>query len=66
MKCKVCKEKIEIHDFDVGFAFNEESPMSFRNANFHSYCYELEIEEAKQTETKKVNYENRYDEYLHK
>jgi len=66
MKCKVCKEKIEIHDFDGGFAFNEESPMSFRNANFHSYCYELEIEEAKQTETKKVNYENRYDEYLHK
>jgi hypothetical protein len=39
--------------------------MTFRNANFHSYCYELETEEAKQTESKKVDYENRHDEYLH-
>jgi hypothetical protein len=65
MKCKVCKEKIEIHDYDAGFAFNAESPMTFRNANFHSYCYELETEGAKQTESKKVDYENRHDEYLH-
>lgn len=66
MKCKVCKEEIDMPDFDNGFAFNAESPMTFRNANFHSGCFELEVEEAKQTESKKAEYKNRYDEYLHR
>lgn len=66
MNCKVCKAKIAIHDFDADFAFNAESPITFRKANFHSYCYELEIEESKQIGSKNINYANRYDEYLHK
>jgi hypothetical protein len=66
MICKVCKGRIKIHDFDAGFAFNAESPITFRNANFHSYCYELEIEEAKELPSKKLEYENSYDEFLHK
>jgi len=66
MKCKVCKEKIEIHNYDFGFAFNEKSPITFRSANFHSFCYQLEVEEAKQMVSKKMEYKSRYDEYLHR
>lgn len=65
-RCKVCKQKIEFWQFEIGAAFEEVSPVTFRKANFHSYCYDLEVEQAKQTESKNVNYQNRYDEYLTK
>jgi hypothetical protein len=64
IKCKVCREIIENHDLDANFDFNEKSPITFKKANFHSYCYELEVEEAKQIQSKKAGYKNRYDEYL--
>lgn len=66
MKCKVCKEGIEPHEFDVMNAFETISPVTFRKANFHSFCYELEYEQAKQMSSKNVNYGNRMDEYLTK
>ena len=66
MICKGCKEKIEIHDYDAGFAFGAESPVTFKNAKFHSYCYDLEVEESKQIESKKPGFLNRWDEYLNR
>lgn len=64
MKCKVCGGVIKIHDYDAGFDFTAVSPITFRKANFHSYCYSLEVEEAMETKSKTLDYESRYDEYL--
>jgi len=45
-------------------AFNGINPITFRKANMHFDCYEDALEIAKETESKKPNYENRYDEYI--
>ena len=64
MKCTSCKEKIEIWEFDVLDAFEEINPITFRKGTFHLECYKLLIEEAKQTPSCDVNYENKFDEYI--
>jgi len=64
MKCKVCRDNIQPHEFDSHNAFTEISPISFRRATFHSYCYQLEAEEAEQTPSSSNQYLNRWDEYL--
>jgi len=66
MNCKVCKDKILPHEYDSLQAFQAISPVTFRKANFHSFCYGLELEEAEQTESKSIDYKNRLDEYLTK
>ncbi len=64
MICCACKHTIEIHDFDLGNSFEAISPATFRKGNFHSECFELLVEVAKDTPSKKQDYGNRYDEYL--
>jgi hypothetical protein len=66
MKCNACKQNIELHLFDIGDAFEEVSPLSFRKGTYHRFCFELLIEEAKDTESKHIEYKSRYDEYLTK
>lgn len=66
MKCNACKEHIEIHHFEIGDAFSAISPMTFREGHYHRYCFDLLIEEAKETQSKKIEYKSRYDEYLTK
>jgi hypothetical protein len=64
-KCKVCKEEILIEHFDIMEGFEEISPVTFRKAKFHYYCFLLEVEEAEQTESgfPHLHY-NRFDEYI--
>ncbi len=64
MKCSVCGLGIKIHEFDLGTAFNAINPITLRKANMHSDCYEDAIDISKETESKKPNYKNRYDEYI--
>ena len=63
MICNACKEIIGPHTFDIGDAFEEVSPMSFRKGTYHKFCYELLIEEAKETSSKHSDYQSRYDEF---
>lgn len=64
MKCSICSTYIKIYEFDLQMAFNGINPITFRKANMHFDCYEDALEIAKETESKKPNYENRYDEYI--
>ncbi len=62
MICSVCK--LPIHDFDFGDSFEAINPITFKKANFHSECFELTVELAKQMPAKQEGYQNRLDEYL--
>lgn len=62
--CKVCQEIIAQYEYDMLTAFTEISPLTFHKANFHAYCYSLEIDEAKMTPSKKSIYSDKYDAYL--
>lgn len=62
--CSACGLEINHEDFEIGNAFVEKSPITFRKKKVHSFCHELEIELAKQMPSKKTGFENRYDEYL--
>lgn len=64
MKCAICHTGIKIYEFDLGTAFNEVSPISFRKSNMHHDCYLDALDIAKETESKNKNYKNRLDEYL--
>lgn len=64
MKCAICHTTILIYEFDLLKSFNGINPLTFRKANMHFDCYEDALEIAKETESKKPNYENRYDEFI--
>ena len=64
MKCAICKLGIKKYELDLMTAFNGVNPITFRKANMHFDCYEDALEIAKETESKKNNYQNRYDEYV--
>lgn len=65
-KCNACKLKITFFDFDIGAAIEAVSPITFRKINVHSCCFEILIETASQTDSKKPEYKNRLDEYYAK
>lgn len=64
MKCTICGLSIKIYEFDLQTAFKGKNPITFRIANMHFDCFEDALEIAKETESKKQNYQNRYDEYV--
>ncbi len=63
MKCAICSLNIKIFEFDLGTAFKDRNPITFKMAIMHYDCYQDAIEIAKQTPSKKPGYSNRYDEY---
>lgn len=66
LKCRACGLAISILELEIDEAFEKIiNPMTFRNGNFHFYCFELLWEEALQTPAKQP-FENRLDEYLYK
>mgnify|MGYP003418184295 CR=1 FL=1 len=64
MKYAVCHLPIKIYEFDLLTAFKDINPITFRVANMHFDCFEDACDIAKETESKKSRFQNRYDEYL--
>ena len=59
-------DHIEVLELEIGDAFEEISPLTFRKGNYHRYCFSLLLEEAKETDSKHIIYNSKYDEYLTK
>jgi len=58
--CVICGDTIE-SEIDIRYSRN---PETFRYAYMHYYCYIDALEEIKYIESKKLEFDSRYDEYL--